>query len=79
MIMVDSWSIATAANGGQCMSFEWGRNSTSANLMRPVHGNRVNVGFSDGHVQSMRLQEVKTESGDCVTKYVATDTTLGTI
>jgi len=77
MILTDTWAMVAESAGGQSQIFEW--HPYTDNCIRVYHGDRTNVGFSDGHVQSMRLQEVKTESGDCVTKYVATDTTLGTI
>ncbi len=77
MILTDTWAIASEAGGGQSQIFEW--SPTNDNLLRVYHGDRTNVGFSDGHVQSMRLQEVKAESDDCVIRYANTDTTLTTI
>ena len=77
MCLTDTWAILAAADGGQSQSFEW--HPYADNCVRVYHGDRANVGFSDGHVQSMRVQEIKAESDDVVTKYVDTDTTLGTI
>ena len=77
MFLTDTWAIASAADGGQCQIFEW--HPYTGNCIRVYHGDRTNVGFSDGHVQSMRLLEIKTESDNIVTHYVNTDTTLTTI
>ena len=77
MILTETWAIVTEANGGQIQIFEW--SPTADNCMRVYHGDRLNVGFSDGHVQSMRLQEVKAESDNCVTGYANADTTYASI
>ncbi len=77
MVLTDTWAIASVADGGQCQIFEW--HPYTGNCIRVYHGDRANVGFSDGHVQSMRLLEIKTESDNVVTHYVNTDTTLTTI
>ena len=81
MILADTWASATAANGGQSQIFEWGTvgNGNLLNGVRVYHGDRANIGFSDGHVQSMRLAEIKAESGDVITQYCNTDTTAANI
>ncbi len=52
------------AGGNQI--FEWG---TGGCLGSDRHGGRCNIGFSDGHVQSMTPLEVKAESGDVINKF----------
>ena len=50
--------------------FEWNRSgSDGSNLAMFVHGGRNVVGWTDGHVSNMTNIEVKTESGNIVTKY----------
>ncbi len=77
MFLTDTWAIVSVADGGQCQIFEW--HPYTGNCIRVYHGDRANVGFSDGHVQSMRLQEIKAESDNCITGYANTDTTYATI
>ncbi len=80
MFLADTWAITSAANGGQCQIFEWHPvGAADTNLVRVYHGDRANLGFSDGHVQSMRLQEIKAESDNYITGYANTDTTYATI
>ena len=81
MILTDTWAIAPVATyNGQSQIFEWHPTGGDlTNLLRVYHGDRANVGFSDGHVQSMRLQEIKAESDNVVTGYANTDTTYASI
>ena len=81
MILTDTWAIAPVATyNGQSQIFEWHPvGGELTNLLRVYHGDRANVGFSDGHVQSMRLQEIKAESDNVVTGYANTDTTYASI
>jgi len=77
MFLTDTWAIMTTA---QSQIFEWHPvGGADTNLIRVYHGDRANVGFSDGHVQSMRLQEVKAESDNAITGYANADTTYATI
>ena len=46
--------------------FDWGNATNAAD---PRHGGRLNVGWSDGHVQSMTPLEVKAESGNVITHF----------
>ena len=84
MMLVDSWATdeGTSAKGGQCQIFEWYPSAGTGqwfNGVRLYHGEQANVGFSDGHVQSMRLLEIKAESDNCVTYYADSDTSYKTI
>ena len=77
MFLTDTWAIMTTA---QCQIFEWHPvGGADTNLIRVYHGDRTNVGFSDGHVQSMTLLQVKAESDNVVTGYANADTTYGAI
>ena len=46
--------------------FEWGVSGCNGSAR---HGGRMNVGFSDAHVQSMTPLEIKAESGDVINKF----------
>jgi len=76
MVLAETWTVTAEGNIGQC--FEWANNGNpTGNLMAPFHGDRINIGWSDGHVQSMRPQEVKAECPGIVTmRYAASDTTV---
>ena len=62
MFITDSYYAA-----GKEQIFEWSTNGTNAAAF--FHSNRSTIGWTDGHVSNMTNIEVKTESGNIVTKY----------
>ncbi len=71
MILTDTEVVslkAANATSAPFQVFEWSPSSWG-NIMSSFHDNRINVGFSDGHVQSMGAKEIKAESGDVVIRW----------
>ncbi len=60
MIMIDSYNTAISSQ-----IFEWSPiGAAGNNLATFIHGDRANVGWSDGHVESMVAKAVETELKD---------------
>ncbi|MBQ9789522.1 MAG: DUF1559 domain-containing protein [Lentisphaeria bacterium] len=59
MFMIDAY-----ASAALCQIFQWSLTGTTANMAVFAHGDRANVGWSDGHVESMTPTAVEEEIQD---------------
>ncbi len=68
MILADTEVIELKANGRPFQTFEWGASNWRSS-MSAYHEKKVNIGWSDGHVQLMDGMEVKDASSGVVIRW----------